>query len=75
MSNYDVESTGVLNLLVGRDDGQVEMYGYSDAGEPILRFSQVYSFSVFLRCFVTILNLNLVFVVVVMDIPCAHNIF
>jgi len=40
MSNYDVTGDGVADLLVGRDDGQVEVYGYDDAGEPVVRFSQ-----------------------------------
>jgi len=41
MSNYDVTGDGVIDLLVGRDDGRVEVYGYNDAGEPVVRFSQV----------------------------------
>jgi len=40
MSNYDVTGDGVIDLLVGRDDGQVEVHGFNDAGEPVLRFSQ-----------------------------------
>jgi len=43
ISNYDVTGDGVVDMLVGRDDGQVEVYGYNDAGEPVLRFSQVLS--------------------------------
>jgi len=48
MSNYDITGDGVLDLLVGRDDGQVELYGYNDAADPVLRFSQVCSSSVLL---------------------------
>jgi len=44
MSNYDVTGDGVIDLLVGRDDGQVEVYGYNDASEPLLRFSQASAF-------------------------------
>ena len=43
MSNYDVTKDGVMDLLVGRDDGQVEVYGFNDGGEPVLKFNQVCS--------------------------------
>lgn len=34
---------GVKDLLVGRDDGMVEMYSFDNANEPVLRFDQVSS--------------------------------
>lgn len=35
---------GVKDLLVGRDDGMVEVYSINNANEPVLRFDQVSSF-------------------------------
>jgi Bardet-Biedl syndrome 7 protein len=32
---------GVKDLLVGRDDGMVEVYSFENANEPVLRFDQV----------------------------------
>lgn len=32
---------GVKDLLVGRDDGLVEVYSFDHANEPVLRFDQV----------------------------------
>lgn len=34
---------GVKDLLVGRDDGMVEVYSFNNANEPVLRFDQVSS--------------------------------
>ena len=41
MDNYDITADGVEDLLIGRDDGLLEVYGYDEADEPVLRFSQV----------------------------------
>lgn len=35
---------GVKDLLVGRDDGMVEVYSFDNANEPVLRFDHVSSF-------------------------------
>lgn len=32
---------GVSDILVGRDDGTVEVYGFDSASEPTLRFEHV----------------------------------
>ncbi|XP_006819865.1 BBSome complex member BBS7-like, partial [Saccoglossus kowalevskii] len=46
MDNYDITADGVKDLLLGRDDGLVEVYGYDEADEPIHRFGQTMSESV-----------------------------
>ncbi|XP_076807399.1 BBSome complex member BBS7-like isoform X2 [Clavelina lepadiformis] len=39
MSHHDITGDGVNDLLIGRDSGEVEIYSYDVADEPILRFS------------------------------------
>lgn len=46
LDNYDITADGVADLLVGRDDGLVEVYGYDEADEPVLRYSHAYNESV-----------------------------
>ena len=41
MAHYDITGDGIPDLLVGRDDGNVEIYSYDVAEEPVLRFSHV----------------------------------
>ena len=42
LDNYDILGDGVADLLVGRDDGMIQVFGYDDTDEPVLRFSQVH---------------------------------
>ncbi|XP_023932485.1 Bardet-Biedl syndrome 7 protein homolog isoform X2 [Lingula anatina] len=46
LDNYDMTADGILDLVVGRDDGLVEIYGYDEADEPILRHTTTCSESV-----------------------------
>ncbi|KAK7486998.1 hypothetical protein BaRGS_00021814 [Batillaria attramentaria] len=46
MDNFDITSDGVLDLILGRDDGQVEVYSFDEADEPVLRFSHSCSESI-----------------------------
>ena len=41
LDNYDITADGLLDLLVGRDDGTVEIYSFDESDEPIRRFKQV----------------------------------
>ncbi|XP_061643500.1 Bardet-Biedl syndrome 7 protein isoform X2 [Phyllopteryx taeniolatus] len=43
---YDITGDGVSDVLVGRDDGTVAVYGFDSAGEPTLRFEHALSESV-----------------------------
>uniref|UniRef100_A0A8C4X5D7 Bardet-Biedl syndrome 7 protein homolog n=1 Tax=Erpetoichthys calabaricus TaxID=27687 RepID=A0A8C4X5D7_ERPCA len=38
---FDIIGDGVKDVLVGRDDGKVEIYGFDSSLEPILRFEHV----------------------------------
>jgi len=46
LDSYDITADGVLDLIVGRDDGQVEVYSYDDADEPVFRYNHSVSESV-----------------------------
>lgn len=41
VDTYDIIGDGVNNILVGRDDGTVEVYGFNSSSEPTLRFEHV----------------------------------
>ncbi|KAM8940294.1 BBSome complex member BBS7 [Pelodytes ibericus] len=38
IDNFDIMGDGVKDLLIGRDDGSVEVYGFDNANEPVLHF-------------------------------------
>ncbi|XP_068440993.1 Bardet-Biedl syndrome 7 protein isoform X2 [Clinocottus analis] len=46
IDTYDIMGDGVNDVLVGRDDGTVEIFGFDSASEPTLRFEHVLSESV-----------------------------
>ncbi|XP_062611317.1 Bardet-Biedl syndrome 7 protein homolog isoform X1 [Saccostrea cucullata] len=46
IDSYDITADGVLDLLVGRDDGLVEVYSYDESDEPLFRFKHQLSESV-----------------------------
>ncbi|XP_055081065.1 Bardet-Biedl syndrome 7 protein isoform X1 [Periophthalmus magnuspinnatus] len=46
VDTYDIIGDGVSDVLVGRDDGTVEVYGFDSSGDPTLRFEHVLSESV-----------------------------
>ena len=43
IDNYDITGDGVKDLIVGRHDGNIEVYAYDegDETEPILKYSHV----------------------------------
>ncbi|XP_016087730.1 Bardet-Biedl syndrome 7 protein-like [Sinocyclocheilus grahami] len=46
IDTFDIVGDGVKDILVGRDDGTVEVYGLDSSNEPTLRFENVLSESV-----------------------------
>ncbi|XP_034454534.1 Bardet-Biedl syndrome 7 protein [Hippoglossus hippoglossus] len=46
IDTFDIIGDGVNDILVGRDDGTVEVYGFDSSSEPTLRFDHVLSESV-----------------------------
>uniref|UniRef100_A0A3B5Q1E5 Bardet-Biedl syndrome 7 n=1 Tax=Xiphophorus maculatus TaxID=8083 RepID=A0A3B5Q1E5_XIPMA len=46
IDTYDIIGDGVNDILVGRDDGTVEVYGFDSSREPTLRFEHVLTESV-----------------------------
>ncbi|KAM3866896.1 BBSome complex member BBS7 [Diretmus argenteus] len=46
IESYDIVGDGVSDILVGRDDGTVEVYGFDSSSEPTLQFEHVLSESV-----------------------------
>ncbi|XP_052251005.1 Bardet-Biedl syndrome 7 protein homolog isoform X10 [Dreissena polymorpha] len=46
LDNFDITADGVLDLIVGRDDGLVEVYSYDDSDEPIHRHTHTCSESI-----------------------------
>lgn len=41
IDTFDITGDGVKDILVGRDDGTVEVYGLDGSNEPTLRFENV----------------------------------
>ncbi|CAH2300645.1 Bardet-Biedl syndrome 7 isoform X1 [Pelobates cultripes] len=46
IDNFDILGDGVKDLLIGRDDGSVEVYGYDSANEPVLCFEHALTESI-----------------------------
>nr|KAF6400434.1 Bardet-Biedl syndrome 7 [Rousettus aegyptiacus] len=46
VDSFDIVGDGVKDLLVGRDDGVVEVYSLHHANEPVLKFDQALSESI-----------------------------
>ena len=41
LSTFDLSGDGVEEMVVGRDDGVVEVYSIDDSGQPRLKFTHV----------------------------------
>ncbi|KAM4052916.1 BBSome complex member BBS7 isoform 1-T2 [Anomaloglossus baeobatrachus] len=46
IDNFDIMGDGVKDILIGRDDGTVEVYGFDSAGDPVLRFDHALTESI-----------------------------
>ncbi|XP_064405547.1 Bardet-Biedl syndrome 7 protein homolog [Halichondria panicea] len=50
ISTWDITGDGVADIIVGRDDGVVEVYGFEDSDEPRLQFTHSLNESVTSVC-------------------------
>lgn len=41
MDSFDILGDGVKELLIGRDDGMLEIYNFENANSPVLRYEYV----------------------------------
>lgn len=41
IDSFDITGDGVKELLIGRDDGVLEIYGFESADDPVLRYDHV----------------------------------
>jgi len=41
IDSFDILGDGVKELLVGRDDGVLEVYNFESADDPVLRYDHV----------------------------------
>ena len=41
MDHYDLTGDGMKELIVGRDDGSIEVYSYDEGEKPVLKCSHV----------------------------------
>lgn len=41
LDNYDITDDGIKDLIIGRSDGLVEVYGYDETESPVPRFTYV----------------------------------
>ncbi|GIY85834.1 bardet-Biedl syndrome 7 protein homolog [Caerostris extrusa] len=39
LDNYDITGDGIKDLIIGRSDGLIEVYGYDEAENPVPRFT------------------------------------
>ncbi|XP_075716611.1 BBSome complex member BBS7 [Rhinoderma darwinii] len=46
IDNFDILGDGVKDILIGRDDGTVEVYGFDNASDPVLRFDHTLTESI-----------------------------
>ncbi|XP_038255296.1 Bardet-Biedl syndrome 7 protein isoform X2 [Dermochelys coriacea] len=46
IDNFDILGDGVKELLVGRDDGMLEIYNFDSTNEPVLRYDHALSESI-----------------------------
>ena len=41
LESFDITADGVSDVLIGRDDGTVQVYGFNEMDEPVHRFKYV----------------------------------